>query len=229
VLRQSERFQAYRSALSELGKLGLLYPSFLSRAAIAAFMGDQRASGLVWPSDPEGTPIYPGRGAHLVRREAKGGGRKWPSLRPAPGYDRALAVAPALSWRELDPFGPAAATEREAAPSAWGDVVLARKETPASYHLAVVVDDAFQSVSHVVRGMDLQAATSVHRLLQHLLGLPQPAYWHHRLVLDESGAKLSKSRQSETIRSRRAAGESAADLIAGLDLPPLRAGSCSAR
>ena len=96
--------------------------------------------------------------------------------------------------------------------------MLARKEVPASYHLAVVVDDAFQGVTDVVRGKDLQPATSVHRLLQTLLGLPEPRYFHHRLILDETGQKLSKSRGSETLRARRAAGESPAELIAGLGL-----------
>ena len=99
---------------------------------------------------------------------------------------------------------------------AWGDVVLARKDFPASYHLAVVVDDAFQNVTDVVRGKDLEPATAVHRLLQKLLGLPEPRYVHHRLILDETGAKLSKSRGSESIRARRAAGESPAELIACL-------------
>jgi glutamyl-Q tRNA(Asp) synthetase len=105
---------------------------------------------------------------------------------------------------------------RRADPAAWGDVVLARKEVPGSYHLAVVVDDAFQQVSDVVRGKDLEAATSVHRLLQTLLGLPEPRYFHHRLILDAAGEKLAKSRGSETIRARRAAGETREELIAGL-------------
>ncbi len=96
--------------------------------------------------------------------------------------------------------------------------MLARKEVPASYHLAVVVDDAFQGVTDVVRGKDLEASTSVHRLLQTLLQLPEPRYFHHALILDETGAKLSKSRGSETIRARREAGESPATLIAGLSV-----------
>ena len=107
---------------------------------------------------------------------------------------------------------------RDADPAAWGDVVLARKEVPASYHLAVVVDDAFQGVTDVVRGKDLESATSIHRLLQEILALPQPAYFHHRLILDAAGRKLSKSRGSETLRARRAAGESPDRLIAGLGL-----------
>ena len=123
---------------------------------------------------------------------------------------------PTLTWREDDPFSAEPPSVRSRAdPAAWGDVVLARKEVPASYHLAVVVDDAFQEVTDVVRGKDLEAATAVHRLLQTLLGLPEPRYFHHRLILDGSGEKLSKSRGSETIRARRAAGETLEDSLPG--------------
>jgi len=195
VLRQSERFEAYREALAELEKLELLYPAFLSRAEIATRV--KEAERLkAWPRDPDGAPLYPGpeRGWSAAQRQAavKGG-------RP---YTLRLDVARAVGGTDDA--------------SAWGDVVLARKDFPASYHLAVVVDDAFQNVTDVVRGKDLEPATAVHRLLQKLLGLPEPRYVHHRLILDETGAKLSKSRGSESIRARRAAGESPAELIACL-------------
>ena len=130
---------------------------------------------------------------------------------------RALAGGEALSWREIDPdLG--GETTRAANPASWRDLVLARKELPASYHLAVVVDDAFQRITDIVRGKDLEPATSAHRLLQELLGLPEPRYSHHRLILDAEGRKLAKSRGSETLRAHRAAGETAAELIAGLGL-----------
>jgi len=105
-----------------------------------------------------------------------------------------------------------------AQPQSWGDVVLGRKETPTSYHLSVVVDDALQGVTHVVRGQDLQAATSVHRVLQALLGLPVPHYHHHRLVLDAEGRKLSKSTRATGLRELRAGGATPADIrrMAGL-------------
>jgi glutamyl-Q tRNA(Asp) synthetase len=104
-------------------------------------------------------------------------------------------------------------------PAAWGDVVLARKETPTSYHLAVVVDDALQGVTHVVRGQDLFWSTSIHRLLQALLGLPAPTYHHHRLIREESGRKLAKSTRSTALRELRAQGFSPADIrrMVGLD------------
>jgi glutamyl-Q tRNA(Asp) synthetase len=118
----------------------------------------------------------------------------------------------ALTWVEI---GERAGEGREtlvAQPEKWGDVVLARKETPTSYHLSVVVDDALQGITHVVRGQDLQQATSVHRVLQALLGLPAPVYHHHRLILDEDGRKLSKSTQATALRELRAHGTTPADI-----------------
>jgi glutamyl-Q tRNA(Asp) synthetase len=129
---------------------------------------------------------------------------------------RAVAGLPALAWREADPLGGETAAKVQADPPAWGDVILARREIPASYHLAVVVDDAFQRVTHVVRGKDLQSATAVHRVLQTLLGLPEPVYFHHRLIVDATGAKLSKSRGSQSIRAWRAAGDTPESLVESL-------------
>lgn len=117
-----------------------------------------------------------------------------------------------LSWHETG-AGPAGESgEISAAPDVWGDVVLARKDLPTSYHLSVVVDDALQDVTHVVRGHDLFAATSLHRLLQHLLALPAPLYHHHRLILDAGGRKLSKSTSATALRELRAHGQSPADV-----------------
>jgi glutamyl-Q tRNA(Asp) synthetase len=220
VLRQSERFDAYRSALTELQRLRLLYPAFSSRAETAAAIA-QASEGAAgdWPRDPDGAPLYPGteRDWPEAKRAAEMASGRPYALRL--DMARALAGIGGLAWREADPLGAAPAAAVQADPAAWGDVVLARKETPASYHLAVVVDDAFQGVTDVVRGLDLQPATAVHRLLQALLGLREPRYHHHQLILDESGQKLAKSRGSQSIRARRAAGESPAELIAGLGLP----------
>ena len=120
-----------------------------------------------------------------------------------------MAQAPDLAWIEHGE-GPDGETGLVAArPEAWGDVILARKETPTSYHLSVVIDDALQGVTDVVRGQDLFWSTSVHRLLQSLLGIPQPAYRHHRLVLDDAGQKLSKSTRATALRELRGAGRHA--------------------
>ncbi len=216
VLKQSERFAAYAEALAALDRLGLLYPAFLTRGEIRAQLAEAEASGEERPRDPDGAPHYPGdeRDWPGARRKAAMESGKPYALRL--DMTRALAGLRALSWHEADPFGAVAPFLQAADPAAWGDVVLARKELPASYHIAVVVDDAYQDVTDVVRGLDLKPSTSVHRLLQTLLGLPEPRYFHHPLILDETGAKLSKSRGSETIRVRREAGERADALIAGL-------------
>jgi glutamyl-Q tRNA(Asp) synthetase len=130
----------------------------------------------------------------------------------------AVARAGDLAWTEQGE-GPDGETGTVAArPQAWGDVILARKETPTSYHLSVVIDDALQRITDVVRGQDLFHATGVHRLLQRLLGLPEPAYRHHRLIRDEAGHKLSKSSGSTGLRELRASGAGAADIRRLLDL-----------
>ncbi len=211
--RQSENIAAYRIALANLYAAGLIYPSFESRAEIAGLVA-QREAKLQgeWPRDPDGVPLYPGAAdampdAERTRRVASG---EPYALR----LDMATAIARAgaLTWSE-NGAGPNNETGKIAAnPAAWGDVILARKETPTSYHLAVVVDDAAQGVTDVVRGADLFHATGVHRLLQALLKLPQPAYHHHRLVLDDDGRKLSKSTQSTGLRELRAQGLTPADI-----------------
>ena len=218
VLRQRDRFDAYGEALAELERLGLLYPAFLSRAEADQIVREAEAAGRRCPRDPDGAPHYPGperNWSSRERRNAISSGRPY-ALRL--DMMRACSATPSLTWKEIDPFGVEPEATRSADPSPWGDVIVARKEVPGSYHVAVVVDDAFQIVSDVVRGKDLEAATPVHRLLQALLGLPEPSYFHHRLILDEGGHKLSKSLGSQTIRARRAAGETASELIAGLGL-----------
>ncbi len=119
-----------------------------------------------------------------------------------------------LHWRETGAHETEDAKPREieAHPERWGDVVLGRKETPASYHLACVLDDALQGVTHIVRGMDLYESTSIHRLLQEILGLPAPVYHHHKLILDSDGKKLAKRTRSTTLRDLRAQGWSAKDV-----------------
>jgi glutamyl-Q tRNA(Asp) synthetase len=205
VRRQSEHLADYRAALDRLAGLGLIYPSFESRAEIAKLVAQREKAGA-WPRDPDGAPLYPGAAKELSRSERTrliGQGAPY-ALR----LDMAAAIARAgkMAWSEQGE-GPAGEHGRIAArPQAWGDVILARKETPTSYHLSVVIDDALQGVSEVIRGRDLFHATSVHVLLQHLLGLPQPVYGHHRLLVDDTGHKLSKSTQATGLRELRAAG-----------------------
>jgi glutamyl-Q tRNA(Asp) synthetase len=202
VLRQSERFDAYRAALATLEARHLLYPCFCSRAEIAAEIA--RASEA--PHGPEG-PIYPGNCRHLSNDE-----RKARIVSGAP-YALRLDVAkaagrmPELKFAERG-YGPNGEQGIIIVdPLLFGDIVLARKEVPASYHLSVVVDDAFQGVTLVTRGNDLFAAAHIQRLLQALLDLPQPNYAHHKLILDAQGKKFSKRDSSVTLRDLRASGE----------------------
>lgn len=201
VLRQSERFDAYRAALGRLQKQALLYPCFCTRAEIAAEIA--RASEA--PHGPEG-PTYPGTCRHLgehQRRARMASGALY-ALRL--DSQKAASIAGELSFEERG-AGPNGEHGTVAVnPLLFGDIVLARKETPASYHLSVVVDDAFQAVTLVTRGNDLFPATHIQRVLQTLLGLPAPNYAHHKLILDENGRKFSKRDPAATLRDLRAHG-----------------------
>ncbi|MGK0490045.1 MAG: glutamyl-Q tRNA(Asp) synthetase [Sphingomonas echinoides] len=192
VLFQSTREEAYAAALARLRAMGLLYPCFCTRAEIAA---SQSA-----PHGPE--PVYPGTCRALP--EAERAARITAGVPHAWRLDMARAVATAdtdLMWTD------ALAGPVHANPLAQGDVVLARKDALASYHLAVTVDDAAQGVTHVVRGADLFAATDVHRLLQALLGLPTPLYHHHALLVGPDGQRLAKRNDAPTLESVRLRGE----------------------
>lgn len=200
VVWQSSRLDAYRGALGALGAAELLYPCFCTRADIA-----QAASA---PHGPEG-PVYPGTcraldpAARAMRME-----REPHAWRIA--MDQAVARTGALRWHDET------AGDVEADPIRFGDVVLARKDAPASYHLAVTVDDAWQRVTDVVRGADLFEATHIHRLLQALLGLPTPRYHHHALLVDAGGERLAKRRGSESLADLRARGVDPLELAEAL-------------
>jgi glutamyl-Q tRNA(Asp) synthetase len=215
VRRQSGHLADYRQAIESLAGLGLVYPSFESRAEIARLVAEQNMQAP-WPRDPDGAPLYPGVAKRLSGDERarllETGAPYALRLDMEAASAKARAKAGALSWIEHGQ-GPEGETGVVAAAAeAWGDVVLARKETPTSYHLSVVVDDALQGVTDVVRGQDLFWSTSVHRLLQVLLGLPQPAYRHHRLILDAAGRKLSKSTEATGLRELRGQGATSAEI-----------------
>jgi len=211
VRRQSEHFDDYQAAVTKLEAMDLIYPSFESRSEIAALVAERDRQGH-WPRDPDGVPLYPGRARKMPKAERdrrRGAGEPF-ALRLA--VDAAVARAGVLTWNEtgMGPQGQSGVVA--AAPQMWGDVVLARKEVPTSYHLAVAIDDALQGVTDVVRGQDLFWPTGIHRLLQALLGLPEPSYHHHRLIVDAGGRKLSKSTLATSLRELRAAGASPADV-----------------
>lgn len=213
VRRQSEHFADYAEALERLVDEELVYPSFMSRGEARAIVTEAEADGRDWPRDPDGAPLFPTNERRLPtseRRERIDAGEAYAWRLD---IDAALArVSGPLDWRE-EGAGPSGETGAIMAdPKAWGDVVIARKETPTSYHLSVVIDDALQGVTHVVRGRDLFFATALQRLLQELLGLPAPRYLHHDLILGDDGRKLSKSRGDTSLAALRAAGLTPADI-----------------
>lgn len=198
VRRQSEHIDEYAERLAWLSDQQLIYPCFCSRADLKREVVNRPN----WRRDPDGAPVYPGTCRHLspaARKRRLESGTPY-SLR----LDSQAAlqrVSGPLSWRELAADG--YTREVDADPRAWGDVNLAGKSLPASYHLAVVHDDACQGVTHVVRGSDLYAATALHRLLQDLFGLTAPVYRHHRLIMGADQQKLSKRFNAQALRVLR--------------------------
>ena len=208
VRRQSEHLSDYRAALGKLAALQLTFPSFESRAEIAHMVADRDIRER-WPRDPDGVPLYPGAGRQLSAEAREARIARGDTYAIRLDMEKAMEWTGPLHWTET---GRGPAGEIAADPAAWGDVVVGRKDTPTSYHLSVVVDDALQGVTNVVRGVDLFWSTSVHRVLQVLLGLPAPVYHHHRLVLDAEGRKLSKSTGSTGLRELRAQGVTPPDI-----------------
>jgi glutamyl-Q tRNA(Asp) synthetase len=210
VRRQSEHFDFYRTALARLQDMGLVYPAFMTRGKVKARVAEYERSGSTWPRDPDGSPLYPQDDRQ--RSETERQRLMAEDVRHAWRLDMAKAltqVGSRLSWHET---GEGVTREIAADPGAWGDVVLSRSDAPSSYHLSVVMDDALQGITHVVRGQDLLASTAVHRLLQVLLDLPEPIYHHHRLIVDGDGRKLSKSEGSTGIAALRDEGLFAGDI-----------------
>jgi glutamyl-Q tRNA(Asp) synthetase len=207
VWHQSRRLNHYEEAAGRLRDMDLLFPCFCSRSEVA-----MAATG----TDPDGAPLYPGTCRQLSEQEvcsrlAAGREPQW-RLRHA----EAIARTGLLTYTVAQPTPADRPQIRYARPELWGDVVLQRKDTPTSYHLSVVVDDAAQQITHVTRGRDMEAATDIHVLLQFLLGLPSPTYTFHKLILDDEGRKLAKSRGSQSLADLRAAGWTAAAVRSSL-------------
>lgn len=205
LMIQSKRLSAYDAALEQLKAIGLAYPCFCSRADIAR----EVAASLHAPHGADG-PLYPGTcralsEAERMARIARGEAHGW-------RLDMAAAIAHTwpLRWHDRD------AGDVPVDPDALGDLILKGRDRPASYHLAVVVDDAAQGVTHVVRGRDVFASTHAHRTLQALLGLPVPHYWHHRLVVDAAGKRLAKRSAGLSLQELREKGADGPSLAADL-------------
>ncbi|WP_157018806.1 tRNA glutamyl-Q(34) synthetase GluQRS [Mesorhizobium xinjiangense] len=214
VRRQSDHFDDYRAALERLIAEDIIYPAFMSRSEMRAHVAESESAGMPWPRDPDGAPLYPDidRNLPALQRKARMEAGEPFSWRLDMQAALAAVSGRALDWQELG-SGPDGETGCiEADPARWGDIVLARKDTPASYALCVTVDDAIQGVTHVVRGRDLFHATSVQRLLQELIGLPAPVYTHHDLIVGPDGRKLSKSAGDTALAALRAAGMTPRDI-----------------
>lgn len=224
-LRQSEHFTDYAATASRLQRLGLVYPCFATRSEIAMAIASNAASGQPERLDPDGMPIYPG--LHRGMSDEQIAAHHAAGERAALRLDMAKALAAAkaklagrpLTFREQAEDGSHHIVAAE--PARWGDVILIRKDTPASYHLSVVVDDARQDITHVTRGTDLYAATDLHRLLQVLLDLPEPSYHHHRLLLGPDGRKLAKSTGAPRLKELRTTGVTPAQIRERVGLNPL--------
>lgn len=207
VRRQSDHFDDYREALDRLVEAELVYPAFLSRGDVRAFIADEEARGADWPRDPDGAPLYPTIERALSTRERRARIEAGAPFAWRLDIDAAMErISGKLDWQD-EGSGPEGETGLVSAdPRLWGDFVIARKDVPTSYQLSAVVDDAIQGVTHVVRGRDLFHATSGQRLLQELLGLSPPVYMHHDLILADDGRKLSKSRGDTGLDALRKAG-----------------------
>lgn len=203
VMRQSQHLGRYAQILDRLAARGLAYPCFCSRStvatSVAAFEG---ADATLWPRDPDGVALYPGTcrtltPSQVADRITAGASHAW-------RIDIARACDAVPGPHGFGTFAPDGSVAAD--PARWGDAVIGRRDVRASYHLAVVLDDAMQGITHVVRGADLLAATDLHVLLQALLGLATPRYHHHALIMDTNGEKLAKSRGSPSLADLRAAG-----------------------
>jgi glutamyl-Q tRNA(Asp) synthetase len=200
VMVQSERLLVYAATADRLKARDLLYPCDCTRQEIA-----ERSAGR----DPDGAPLYDGK----CRVHGVAGGRE---VQYRLDNQAATDLTGPLSFTVAGPTPLDRPQIRYAKPELWGDVVIQRKDVGTSYHLSVVVDDAAQAITHVTRGRDMEASTDIHVLLQMLLGLPQPIYTFHKLILDDDGNKLSKSKGSPTLRSLRENRWTAADVRAAV-------------
>jgi glutamyl-Q tRNA(Asp) synthetase len=210
VRRQSEHMADYRRALQTLQDKGLIYPCFCTRKEIQ----EEAARAASAPHGPEGA-LYPGTCRTLTDSERKTRMASGAAYALRLDVAQAMTEAPALAWTDL------AKGEQRATPEILGDVVLARKDVMASYHLAVTLDDYLQGVTCVTRGEDLFYASHLHRLLQHLLDLNVPVWHHHKLLLDHEGKRFAKRNNSVTLQHLRAEGKTPADIMAMIGIPRL--------
>jgi glutamyl-Q tRNA(Asp) synthetase len=215
VLRQSDQMDTYWQALKKLSKLGLIYAAPASRSEISRATQSSELEGIAVLRDPDGAPHYPYSARDRLNQELIAG------CPVRLNIEKSLEQTGPLNWHETGrgPNGQSGKVVSNA--EDWGDVMLARKDVPTSYHLSSVLDDALQGITHVIRGRDLFFATSIHRVLQEVLNLPEPLYHHHAILTDENGKKLSKSLKSISLKEMRDAGKSASDIRTYLGFDPV--------
>ena len=217
--RQSDHFEEYKVVLQKFIDENLAYPAFMSRREIKDYVEQYEGKNGPWPRDPDGSPHYPDSDRQRDKQQSQA------LIDQGKPHSFRLNMGKALSKLQNDQInfeeqgsgsngesGELALDPDKWGPNEWGDVVLVGIDAPIAYHLACVLDDAQQGVTHIVRGMDLFHATSLHRLLQELLGLPKPDYFHHDLIMDDNGRKLSKSDRDTGLCELRDAGATPKDV-----------------
>ena len=223
VLRQSQRFPIYTQKLDRLRALDLVYPCWATRQEIRRHIESAPGGRKAWPLDPDGAPVYPNFYKHISQAERnkklwEGGDFAW-RLDMEKAFDLAQKKHQKTHNKPITFYEASTDETIKVNPLAYGDIILARKDIPTSYHLSMVTDDAAQNVTLVTRGLDLQPATHIHRILQILLDLSEPAYYHHALIRDAKGRRLSKQAGDESFADARKKGIKPADLIATLPPP----------
>jgi len=215
IRKQSKHFSLYETYLKKLRDLDLIYPCWASRTEIKKFISKKNIKLNNWPIDPDGQYIYPGIYKEISPAQRSG------LMLSGKDFSWRLDMEKAICFAEekvkskiffneigLEPIG-----SRKAEPNLFGDIIIARKDVPTSYHLSVIVDDSEQNITIITRGLDIYPATSIHRLLQIILNLPEPEWFHHNLIRDNDGVKLSKSSQSTSLEYYRKKGFSKKEII----------------
>ncbi len=205
IIKQSECFDKYERYIKKLRDLNLIYPCWASRSEIKKFILSKSINKTSWPIDPDGQYIYPKIYKDISKAERSN------LMLSGLDFSWRLDIEKAMSFAQeklgnkiffeeigLEPKG-----KRILEPNLYGDFIIARKEIPTSYHLSVIIDDAEQGINLVTRGLDIYPATSIHRLLQIILNLPETQWYHHNLLREDSGRKLSKTNKSTSIKSLR--------------------------
>jgi len=205
IIKQSEHFAKYEKYIKKLRDLNLIYPCWATRSEIKKFISKKSVSKSSWPIDPDGQYIYPKIYKNISKAERSNLMLSGSNFSWRLDVEKAVTLAQEKFGNKIffEELGLEPKGKRILEPNLYGDLIIARKEIPTSYHLSVIIDDAEQGINLVTRGLDIYPATSIHRLLQIVLNLPEPQWYHHNLLREQSGEKLSKTNKSTSIKSLR--------------------------